>query len=76
MPFFKNPDVEKKYQNTKGDADPVVRVAIQYVGKLSGVPLNIADKLFADGAHISIRQAQDDTLRQAQDDTPKKTNTK
>lgn len=74
MAFFKNPDVENKYENTQGDRDPVVRVAIQYVGKLSGVPMNIADKLFADGAHIApknIRQAQDDTLRQAQGDTKK-----
>ena len=53
MAFFKNPDVEKKYQNTNGDADPIVTVAIQYRGKLSGVPMNIADKLFADGAHIA-----------------------
>ncbi len=61
MAFFKNPNVEKKYQNTNGDADPVVRVAIQYVGKLSGVPLNIADKLFADGAHISPKTTPEKT---------------
>lgn len=59
MPFFKNAEVEKKYQNTNGDSDPVVRVAIQYVGKLSGVPLNIADKLFADGAHIAPKTKAD-----------------
>ena len=53
MAFFKNPDVEKKYQNTNGDKDPMLIVAIQYRGKLSGVPMNIADKLFADGAHIA-----------------------
>lgn len=66
MSFFKNPEVEKKYKNTNGDADPIVRVAIQYMGKLSNIPLNIADKVFADGGHIALRQ--DDTLRQAQSD--------
>lgn len=71
MAFFKNPEVEKKYQNTNGEADPVVTVAIQYRGKLSGVPMNIADKLFADGAHIAPKA---DTVRQ--DDTPGKPNSK
>ena len=55
MPFFQNKDVEKKYSNTAGDADPVINVAIQYKGKLSEMPLNIADKVFADGAHIALK---------------------
>lgn len=59
MPFFKNPEVEKKYQNTNGDADPLITVAIQYRGRLSGVPMNIADKLFADGAHIAPKVKAD-----------------
>lgn len=61
MAFFKNPDVEKKYQNTNGEADPVITVAIQYRGKLSGIPLNIADKLYADGAHIAPKIKADTT---------------
>lgn len=67
MAFFKNPEVEKKYHNTNGEADPIVTVAIQYRGKLSGVPLNIADKLHADGAHIKIKtkpEPQDTTATQ------------
>lgn len=67
MAFFQNPEVEKKYQNTNGDKDPIVTVAIQYRGKLSGVPLNIADKLHADGAHIKIK-----TKQEPQETTPKK----
>lgn len=58
---FKNSDVEKKYKNTGGDADPIINVAIQYRGKLSEIPLNIADKLFADGAHIALRTEKDIT---------------
>lgn len=54
MPFFKNEEVEKKYRNTNGDADPIIRVSIQYMGKLSNMPLNIADKVFADGGHIEL----------------------
>ena len=58
MAFFKNPDVERKYENTQGDADPIIIVAIQYKGKLSGIPLNIADKMFKDGAHIAPKPAE------------------
>ena len=59
MSFFKNPDVEKKYKNTNGDADPIINVAIQYRGKLSEIPMNIADKIFADGAHIAPKTEKD-----------------
>ena len=55
MAFFKNKEVDKKYNNTAGDADPVINVAIQYQGKLSEMPLNIADKVYADGAHIALK---------------------
>lgn len=54
MAFFKNREVDGKYRNLIPDADPMIRVAIQYHGKLSEMPMDIADKVFADGAHIAL----------------------
>lgn len=71
MFFFKNSDVEKKYKNTGGDADPLINVAIQYRGSLSNIPMNIADKLFADGAHIAPK-TEKDTETKNSTEKPKK----
>lgn len=68
MSFFKNPLVEKKYFNTLGESDPVIRVAIQYHGKLSEMPLNIADKVFADGAHIALKSEKESEKQPAKAD--------
>lgn len=56
---FKDPAVNKKYKNTNGDANPIVNVTIQYRGPLSEVPMAIADKMYADGAHIALKTESD-----------------
>lgn len=53
--FFKIPEVDAKYKNINENADPIITVSIGYHGKLSEVPLPIADKIFADGAHIDLK---------------------
>ncbi len=57
---FKNPEVNAKYKSLlEGDVDPIVHVVIGYDGPLSEVPLAIADKMFADGAQIDLKNAAD-----------------
>ena len=59
MAFFKDPEVEKKYKNLNGESDRDVRVAIQYQGKLSGVSMAIADKIFSGGGHLALKTEKD-----------------
>lgn len=74
--FFKVPEVDAKYKNTNGNADPVVTVVLSYHGNLSGVPLPLADKLFSDGAHIALKEktASVKTVGNKIVDTSKKNN--
>lgn len=45
-PFFKNADVEAKYIAPFG-ADPEIHIPGKYSGKLSGISLEVAEKLVA-----------------------------